>query len=77
MDLIVLAVAVLVLLTVVDAHLWPQAMPQRWAGARGRYTPKRIVPRRRGGRPTPRMNRLLGFAAGRRRESTGPLWWWE
>jgi len=52
MDLIVVAVAALVLLTVADARLWPDAASQNWRQPQGRWMPKRIIPKRR-----PRVSR--------------------
>lgn len=75
MDLILVAIATLVLLTVADAHLWPDASPQRrrqrhlWMSKRGilrrhkMFAPRSAVP--------------LRFSPSRRRMSEGPLWWWE
>lgn len=72
MDLIILAVAALVLLTVADARLWPGQAMQGWPQSRGRWTPRRTVPRRR-----PRIRLPFGLGGARRRTANGALWWWE
>jgi hypothetical protein len=77
MDLIVVAVAALVLLTVADARLWPDAASQNWRQPQGRWMPKRIIPKRRPRRLASRTHPVPGFISSRRRTSAGPLWWWE
>jgi hypothetical protein len=77
MDLILVAVAALVLLTVADARLWPDASSQNGRQPRGRWTPRRATPTRRLRRLGVRPNAPLGFTSPRRRTPDGPLWWWE
>ncbi len=77
MDLLIVAVAVLVLLTVADARLWPDGASQNWRLYRGHWLPKRAIPRRRLRRLGSRTHTALGLLASRRRTTTGPLWWWE
>ncbi len=71
MELILLAVAMLLILSACDAHLWPAHKPAP------RRMPRRVTPRRSPSRaPAPRAGVAYSLQGAGRAHSGGP-WWWE
>ena len=75
MEIILAAVATLVLLTAFDGHLWPKPATNN-ERTRVCRTPRRTVAHRSLRRIPPRVRPMPAFSLLQRRPA-GPLWWWE
>ena len=79
MVLVLIAIIALVLLTALDADLWPRMILTRKA-ARGNYLTRRCasrVVRRPFQRHAPQRGVALGLAFARRGGASTARWWWE
>lgn len=76
MVIVLAVIVVLVVLTAVDANLWPpKPKPQSKHPSRNRRSPKRITPRRRVRRPSAHTRRSPSSANSRQQALA--RWWWE